>query len=200
MLLQQELETLDAVSIRIRRLRKVIGISQKKLAKLCGMSQSTVARLESDIRSLNPSYETVFRVLDALAACQSALVPEYMANKKAEDIMHKKIVYVGPSDTIERAIELIKDYDFPQIPVLTRTGSVIGAVTQKRLLTIATEKPAEISRVRVGEVAGTSLPQIDKETPISKLKPMLENFDAILVTEDGKAVGIITIYNILKLV
>ncbi|MCL5675330.1 MAG: helix-turn-helix domain-containing protein, partial [Candidatus Marsarchaeota archaeon] len=58
--MQQELETLDAVSVRIRRLRKVIGISQKKLAKLCGMSQSTVARLESDIRSLNPSYETVF--------------------------------------------------------------------------------------------------------------------------------------------
>jgi predicted transcriptional regulator len=42
------------------------------------------------------------------------------------------------------------------------------------------------------------LPQIDKETEIIKIKPILENWDALLVVEGGKAIGIVTIYDILK--
>ena len=197
--MQYELDPLPQVSTEIRRIRKALDLSQKQLARLAGLSQSTIARLERDIERLNPSYYTIFTVIDALNMQNMMKGSASLSDKSAEDVMHRKIVYVKPNDTLEKAVRIIKDYDFPQIPVIGNGMRILGTVSQKQLLSAATEHPSSLREILVRQITGTTLPQIDKGTSLDKLKPILENFDAALVVENGKAVGIVTIYDILKL-
>lgn len=194
-----ELEPLNAVSLKVKNTRKALGISQKKLSKMLGMSQSTIARLESDIIRLNPSYRTVYNVMDALNSSTKEEEQSKILSKPLSEIMHRKIVYVRPEDTVEKAVRLMKENDFTQLPVLNSRRGVVGTVNEKRLLKIATESPDSITRTRVEGILDPALPQVDENTEASKIRPILENFGAVLVMNGSKAVGIVTIYDIMKL-
>lgn len=194
-----ELDSLTSLSIRIKNTRKAKGLSQKALAKLLGMSQSTIARLETDIDSLNPSYRTVYNVLDALQSATIAGEQSKILGKPSKEIMHRNILYVRPEDTLDKAIRIMKGNDFTQLPVLNNRRGVVGTINEKRLLKIATESQGSISRTRVRDILDPALPQVDENTEVAKIRPILENFGAVLVMDGSKAVGIITIYDILKL-
>jgi predicted transcriptional regulator len=197
--MEMQLESLDSVSNKIKNMRRTLGISQKELADLVGLSQSTIARIETDIMSLNPSYSTVFEVIETLNNANKANPKTGLLNKKAYEIMHKKIVYASPNDTISKAIGIIREYDITQLPILNSEKNVIGTVYQKDLLDIVTSNPRGIGKMKVEEALKPALPQVDKNTDLTKLKPVLENWNAVIVTEKNKAIGIITIYDILQL-
>src|SRR5271156_3429370 len=61
-----DIDSLDQVSLRVKSMRKSAGLSQASLAKICGLSQSTIARIENDIEKLNPSYSTIYSIIDEL--------------------------------------------------------------------------------------------------------------------------------------
>ncbi len=194
-----ELDSMELLSLHIRNTRKAVGLSQKKLAKTLGMSQSTIARLEKDIIRLNPSYKTVYNVLEALQDASLRVDQSKILGKHAHEIMHNDIIFVKPGDTVEKAVKLMKDNDFAQIPVLNSQYGVLGTVTEKTLLKIVTESPETISTKKVGEILEPSLPQIDGGTAVAKIRPIMETFGAALVMNKGRVVGIITIYDIMKL-
>ena len=191
--------TLDKVSSMVRERRKALGMTQKRLARMCGFSQSTVARMETDIASLNPSYRSVFYIMDALDRSKGTGHGEIMS-RRAKEIMHKKIICVKAEDSLFETIGVFKDYDFPQLPVLDNSGHVIGTVYQRDLLNTAMQAPDMVRRKTVSSIMKASLPQVDKESELTRLKPILEGAGAVIVTDKGKAVGIITIYDILKAV
>ncbi len=190
-------KTLNEISSSIRSTRRTLGISQKALAAYLGISQSTIARLESDIDSLNPSYRMVFNVIEALNELGERSKAEAFTDKTAKEVMHRKVVFCRDTDTIKFALELIKDKDFSQLPVLNRSGSVVGTVYQKNLL-MAHMNNTENRKKRVSEILDPALPQIDENTPIRKLKSLMEGYDAILVTEKGKLKGIISVFDMLR--
>ncbi len=194
-----EINSLEQISSMIKERRRSLGVSQKRLAKMCGLSQSTVARIETDIVKLNPSYLSVFYVVEALNRLKTSSNTS-KGIRYAKEIMHKRIISVKPSTTIYETIELFKDYDFPQIPVLDDSGHVVGTVYQKDLLNIGTQNPEIMRRRTVGGVMKPSLPQVDKNSNILGLRSILENSGGVLVVDKGKAVGIITVYDILKTV
>lgn len=193
-----EIDSLESISHKIRTLRGSARVSQKRLSEIVSMSQSTIARLETDINRLNPSYTTVFKVLESLSELNKSNGESQLMSKKAYQIMHRKLVSVKPTDTLAEAISVIKNYDFPQIPVLDADGTAAGTVYQKDLLEKTTLNPVDINKMLVKEIMKPALPRVDKETELLKLKPILENWNAVLVTERIKVVGIITIYDILK--
>lgn len=162
------------------------------------MSQSTVARLESDIVRLNPSYETVFRIMESLYDFQVSEKNAGMINKPIKSIMQSRFIHVSPRDSVEKAVTLMKENDFTQLPVLNNSNSVVGTINEKRLLKLATESPVHPSRMKVSEILDPALPGFDEKTEILRIRSILENFGAVLVLREGKAVGIITIYDILK--
>ncbi len=194
-----EMGSLEQISSMIRERRKSLGISQKRLAKMCGLSQSTIARIETDIASLNPSYLSIFYVVDALNRLKLRSSKKLMIGY-AQEIMHRKIIYVKPSTSLSDAIEVFKDYDFPQLPVLDEMRHVVGTLYQKDLLNVAMQNPAAINRRQVSSIMKASLPQIDKSSSIHDLRPILESSGGVIVVDQGRAVGIITIYDILKTV
>ncbi len=191
------MEDLKDIALLIKGKRKMLGISQKRLARYVKMSQSTVARLESDIERLNPSYETVHKIVNTLDNLSSIDTKGRMFSKTAEQIMQRKIVYAKPDDSVASAIRTIRDYDFPQLPVIDRNMNIIGAVSQKRLMEIATAVPDKIKSMRVAQIIDEELPRVGKETELGKIKKVLEEWDAVIVVEKGKAIGIISIYDIL---
>lgn len=194
-----ELEPLNAVSLRVKNTRKAVGISQKKLASMLGMSQSTIARLESDIERLNPSYRTVFNVMDALQDAAMRTEKSKILGKLSSAIMHRHIIYVKPGDTVEKAVKIMKENDFTQLPVLNSRRGVVGTINEKRLLKITADSQKDIADIKVNEIIDPALPQVDQDTEVAKIRPILENFGAVLVMDGSQAVGIITIYDILKL-
>ena len=113
--------------------------------------------------------------------------------------MHREIMYVRPEDTLDKAIRMIKNYDFPQFPVLSDRREVVGTLNQAKLLVTATWNPKSIYRTRVEEVMDPPMPQISRETSIARLKPILEHYNAVIVVDRRRALGIITIYDVLKL-
>jgi predicted transcriptional regulator len=188
---------LEEISGMLRDNRRTLGLSQKRLASMCGLSQSTIARIETDITRLNPSYQTVFEVADALGSMGNRSGGELLS-RNAGEIMHRRIIHIMPNNTISDAINTFIDYDFPQLPVLDSARHVVGTVYQKDVLSMATQAPDLVHSRKVGGIMKGALPQIDRSTPVTKIKPMLETVGAVIVAHDGKAVGIITIYDILK--
>ncbi len=195
-----EIESLESIAARIRRTRGTLGMSQKKLAKLVGMSQSEIARIEKEPVKLNPSYATVAAIADALNNYNTDYVGADMLSRPVMDIMHRKVVYVRPKDKIETAIELMKSRDFSQLPVLDSRKASIGTVYQKRILFMTAGNAGSKKSLLVEDIMNGALPQVDKETQIKKVKPILENFDALLVSDNNRIVGIVTVYDFLRFI
>ena len=151
------------------------------------------------MQSLNPSYLSIFYVVDALNKLKLDSAGKLISGY-AQDIMHRRIISVKPSTSILDAIEVFKDYDFPQLPVLDDLRHVLGTVYQMDLLNIAMHNPSAIRRRAVNGIMRAPLPQVDKNSRISALRPILESSGGVIVVDKGRAVGIITIYDILKTV
>ncbi len=194
-----EFSSLEQMSSIIRERRKELGVSQKNLARMCRLSQSTIARIETDALKLNPSYLSVYYVVDALNRIKEGH-REGMGSKRAKDIMHRRIIFVNQSSSIFEAIEVFKDYDFPQLPVLDDERHVIGTVYQRDLLNIAMRNPDAVKRRPLASVMKAPLPQVDTDSRVTGIRTILENSGGIIVVERGRAVGIITVYDILKTV
>ncbi len=192
-----KIQSLEQISRIIRENRGSLGISQKRLAKMCGLSQSTIARIETDVAKLNPSYQSVFYVVEALNRSEG-MTGKGIMSKAAREIMHRRIISVKPSSPIIDAIDIFKDYDFPQLPVLDNSRHVVGTIYQKDLLSMATQSPDIMRRRNVGSIMKAPLPQVGKDSEVTGLRPILESAGAVMVVEEGKAIGIITIYDILK--
>ncbi len=192
----KEMAPLEEMAAKVRNARQSLGISQRRLAMLVGTSQSEIARIERDIERLNPSYKTMFDIIEVLSSYkgEGARPSE---PKKAYEIMHKRVIYVKPGDTAMSAIRIMEENDFSQLPVLLGRKNV-GTIYQKNV--IEAMASGRISkRTTVRELLGPAMPQIDANTDISRIKPLLGEWNAILVAQNGLVVGIITVYDLLKL-
>lgn len=48
---------------------------------------------------------------------------------KVEDIMTKKIIYLGPDDSVEKATQLFEEHNYDGFPVINEDKKLIGIVT-----------------------------------------------------------------------
>jgi len=112
-----------------------------------------------------------------------------------KDLMHSRLIFVKPTDSIKKAIMIMKENDYSQIPVM-ENGKVLGTVYQKDLIGFASN-PTK-ANIKVREVMGVPLPEIDENAKIGMIKSVLESWGAVIVKRKDKAVGIFTIYDLFK--
>lgn len=60
------------IGLKLRRIRKALGISQRGLAELMGVSQSNIAKYEQD--KMKPSFEAIRRLLNELPMLTSYII------------------------------------------------------------------------------------------------------------------------------
>ncbi len=178
----------------IKNLRKKAELTQKELAELTGLSQSYIARLESG--DLNPTYDNIKKIFNVL---ENEISKKEGSMLKASDIMSKNVIFVNSSDTLEKAMKLLLDYGFSQLPVIDN-GIIVGSITDNKIgQNIANGKTTkDLKKLFVSEFMEEPFPQISENTPIRVISYLLKQYQALLVTNKGKISGIITKSDLLK--
>lgn len=178
----------------IPRLRKALGLTQTAIARLANVSQSTIVKIEK--RQMNPSYDSVRRIMNAL---QAELKKQ---EKKAlvEQIQSHKVQSVEAKMPLASAVEEMRRWKFSQMPVM-HNGHPVGSISDKVInnLILSGRDPKDLARIRVDEVMDSAFPQVDAKAPVELAAGLLRHYDAVLVTSKGDVMGIVTKSDLMKL-
>ncbi len=169
---------------KLVEMRKQLGLTQEELADELGVSQGFIARLESG--KVDPKLSTILRIRWTLLK---------QRGKTCRDVMSKNPITINARDPVADAVRIMRRRSFSQLPVV-RVGLTIGLITE---LDIIKNISLDMSRVTVEAIMGsTNVPRVDEETPIKAVIPLLEVYQAVLVENAGRLLGIITRSDIIK--
>ncbi len=176
----------------IARKRKMLGLTQKKLAELSGVSQSLIAKLESG--KTDPSYTKVKAIIDVLNQLEMKM------EVHAREIVHSKVVSVQKNDKVSKAVRLMMEHGYSQLPVFDGEHAV-GSISEKTILSqvSAGRDLSQISLLFVEEVMNEAFPQVGEDAPLSLISGLLQVYPAVLVSKKGKVTGIVTKADLLKM-
>lgn len=112
------------------------------------------------------------------------------------------LVHTHPEETVRQAIEILREFDVSQLPVVKHEppvvlAEVVGAVTERDLMDEVFSEPSAVDRP-VGEVMGEALPTIGIGEPLQVAVDRLEKGPALLVLDRGHPVGVITRSDVLS--
>ncbi len=106
------------------------------------------------------------------------------------------LVSLNPDDKVEKALELIESSGFSNLPVIENKKSV-GVVRENRLLIKLIDNP-ELKNSPVKDLMDASLQVLDSKTNIEDAKEQLKKDYAVLVSEFGRIIDIITRYDLIE--
>jgi cystathionine beta-synthase len=107
------------------------------------------------------------------------------------------LVYLNPDDKVEKALELIESSGYSNLPVIDNRKS-IGVIRENRLLMKLIDKP-ELKNSQVKDLMDESLQVLDAKTAIEEVREYLKRDYAVLVSEFGRIIDIITRYDLIEL-
>ena len=160
-------------------IRKKLGLTQSALAKRAGVSQSLIAKIESD--RIDPTFSNAKKIFSALKDM------EEKKELKAVDLMNNKITSIRPRESIKSSISKMKKLKISQMPVI-EDHNVIGLVSESNLIDAILNQ--EIKTVE--EVMSEAPPVISKNASVNAVSALLRFYPIVLVTENGKSVGLIS--------
>jgi predicted transcriptional regulator len=172
--------------------RRLLGLKQSELAKLAGVSQSLIAKLESG--KIDSSYTKVTTIFDVLERL------EVKTKIQAGKMLQKEVVGIQRNEPVSKAVQLMKNHGFSQLPVFDGKQPV-GSISEKAILRqiLAGKDLAQISALPTEEVMEEAFPQVDEDAPISLISNLLQVYSAVLVSKKGRVVGIITKADLLRM-
>ncbi|OIO21999.1 hypothetical protein AUJ17_00540 [Candidatus Micrarchaeota archaeon CG1_02_47_40] len=168
----------------IKKLRAVLGMRQSELARLAGVSQSLIAKIESG--KADPAFSKVKRVMEVLENAKNT------AEAHAGDVMNRNVIFVSKKTRVLEAVKLIKEKGISQLPVC-KGKAIVGAVCEENVLEGLQKFGHEkMERLCVGEIMGEPFLCVREDTPCKTIAQMLKREKAVLVSKNGKTLGIIT--------
>ena len=106
------------------------------------------------------------------------------------------LVSVAPSANVRQALNLLSTWSFSQLPVIDGDESV-GSVTEGLMARVLED--AKLLDRPVSEVMGAPFPVVDANVPLDRLVSLLsKETPAALVRENGRLVGIVNRYDVLR--
>jgi len=107
------------------------------------------------------------------------------------------LVSVAPAAAVRQALNLMSTWGVSQIPVV-EDGESVGGLIEGTLMTRALSQPALLDRP-VREVMEAPFPEVDATTPTERVGSMLtRESPAALVRKDGRLIGIVSRYDVLR--
>src|ERR1700758_3939451 len=111
------------------------------------------------------------------------------------------LVHTHPSETVRDAIGILREYGVSQMPVVgaeppVMAGEVAGSVSERELLSAVFEGRAKLADA-VSEHMSPPLRMIGAGELVTAAGKALREWDALMVVEQGKPVGVITRYDLL---
>ncbi len=108
----------------------------------------------------------------------------------------KELIYVKPQDLVRTAYEVINEKGYSQIPVIEE-GESVGSLREARLMANLLQNPGLMDE-KVEKIMGPGFPALDERTELSVVKRFLSDSPAVLVTEYGRIIDIVTRFDILE--
>lgn len=104
--------------------------------------------------------------------------------RTVRDHMNQPIVWANAGETCRDALSRMREYSYSQLPV-EKDGEPVGSITELGLR----DKDGDML---VGAVMDDPFPEIEGDESVDEAARVLEDNSALLVTEDGAYIGIIT--------
>ncbi|MBM2840599.1 MAG: cystathionine beta-synthase [Bacteroidetes bacterium] len=129
------------------------------------------------------------------------LVPEKITARYVLESKRKKIgdlVSIDPITTVRKALDLMRENDISQVPVLD-SGRPVGGLTDHDLMTSVMEQPALVDSP-VSKIMGPSFPVVNADVLIDEVIRQLKSkkTPAVLVEQDHKIIGILSRYDLIE--
>ena len=165
----------------LRTRRTELELTQSELADRAGVSQPLFARIEGG--DVDPRLSTLRRIVNALEEAAGGVV-------RADDLMHEDVVSVSPSETVHAAVERMQDEGYSQLPVI-QDGVPVGSISDSDVVH-ARERHDDVGNRSVREVMSESFPTVGRSSTLDEISSLLDHYKAVMVTDSGRTVGIIT--------
>ncbi len=113
--------------------------------------------IEVDLRSLPVGGESKAEIIGVVndMAVLERVAQEKFGKGKVEEYMTKDVITLKPSDTVAKALAVMRDHAISRIPIVNDEGKLEGLVTLHDLI-IRFIKPR--FKAQAGEVAGEKIP------------------------------------------
>ncbi|MFB6267052.1 MAG: CBS domain-containing protein [Halodesulfurarchaeum sp.] len=162
----------------LRERRTALDLTQSELADRAGVSQPLIARIEGG--DVDPRLSTLRRIVEALDEAEGDVV-------RAVDLMHEAVVSVDPEDPVSLAVDRMQEEGYSQLPVLS-DGAPVGSISDSDVVSAG----ADVGQRPVREVMSESFPTVSSDATLEEISSLLDHYKAVLVTEEGETLGIIT--------
>jgi cystathionine beta-synthase len=107
-----------------------------------------------------------------------------------------QFVHTHPTETVREAIDILREYEVSQMPVVkaeppVMAAEIVGSVVERDLLDALFAGRANLADA-VERHMSPPLPMVGGGEPVSAAVNALESADAAIVVEDGRPTGVIT--------
>ena len=129
---------------------------------------------------------------------------ETVAGPTARELIRNKdvadVVGVMANDSIEKAVSVMRDNDFSQIPV-TQNDRIVGSLSEAHAYSCIIKDPSIVGDP-VQSIMLTAFPYVDIETPVTLLASMITPEHPAVLLRDFVAdkTYIVTGYDVLKVI
>lgn len=107
------------------------------------------------------------------------------------------VVAVDPVATVRKALDLIKDHNISQLPVIDK-GKSVGSVEESDLMGAVIDNPAQFD-APVSSLMKAPFPNVHIDDAINAAIAYLSKKEpAVLVEEESKIVGVVTRYDVIE--
>ncbi|WP_058365468.1 CBS domain-containing protein [Haloparvum sedimenti] len=162
----------------LRERRNALGLTQSALADEAGVSQPLIARIEGG--DVDPRLSTLRSIVNALDEAEGEVV-------RAENLMNETVISVAPDDAVRDAVDLMEREAYSQLPVL-QNGIPVGSISQGDVV----HAGEDVGDLPVSEVMSESFPTVAPDATVDEVRNLLDHYKAVMVTDGGETVGIIT--------
>ncbi len=107
-----------------------------------------------------------------------------------------ELVYLNAQDKVKTAVEVLGSKGFSQLPVM-ENGESVGSLREAKVMAKLLDNP-DLLDSKIEDIMGPSFPTLDERTELPTIKKYLGDSPAVLVTEYGRIVDIITRYDVIE--
>lgn len=124
---------------------------------------------------------------------------ELMVRDMLQAHANHPVITVNAADTVRKALQLMKEYDISQMPVMN-DKDIVGSLSENAVLTYILENPLSHAEKPVSEIMDAPFPVVEEDLPVSKLNKFIsKKTPAVMAWDKAGNMHILTKYDILQM-
>lgn len=137
---------------------------------------------------------------DAWMRERGFLDKELMVKDLLKANANRELITVNADDKVRHALQLMKEFDISQMPVI-RDGEIVGSVSENTILTFILENPLNHAEQPVSKIMDDPFPMVSEDLAISKLNKFVsKKTPAVMAKDQAGKMHILTKYDILQMI